>query len=289
MGLALADALPEAAPERVGAEAHARTCADCARARRRAALAGHGRRRPGVDARTLDGRARARRDAHPRRPRRAQPRGARRRRPDRRRGRGGGHRRLGPAARAHPPAHRHGRARSLLRWGWPAVAALAAVATVRWGGRLAVVFPLLSALTAVLVGTGRALDAGGRAALRVRRGDDRRRRRRGGLARGSRSREGGAEARGRRRGRRWRRPRGSRRAAPRVRRRDRAAAPARLPHRTGRARRRARAAVDDLGAAGGRAQRIISSVTSWAIVTVGAPGSRVTRRESLGASAAARS
>jgi hypothetical protein len=41
------------------------------------------------------------------------------------------------------------------------LAALASVATVRWGGRVAAVFPLLSALTAFLVGTGRALDASG--------------------------------------------------------------------------------------------------------------------------------
>jgi hypothetical protein len=42
-----------------------------------------------------------------------------------------------------------------------ALAAVATVATVRWGGRVAALFPLLSAATAFLVGTGRALDAGG--------------------------------------------------------------------------------------------------------------------------------
>ncbi len=49
----------------------------------------------------------------------------------------------------------------MLSLGLAALAAVAAVATVRWGGRVAVVFPLLSALTAFLVGTGRALDAAG--------------------------------------------------------------------------------------------------------------------------------
>jgi hypothetical protein len=39
-----------------------------------------------------------------------------------------------------------------------ALAALASVATVRWGGPVAAVFPALSALTAFLVGTGRALE-----------------------------------------------------------------------------------------------------------------------------------
>jgi hypothetical protein len=42
-----------------------------------------------------------------------------------------------------------------------AVAAIASAATVRWGGRLAVAFPLLSALSALLAGTGRALDGAG--------------------------------------------------------------------------------------------------------------------------------
>jgi hypothetical protein len=42
-----------------------------------------------------------------------------------------------------------------------ALAAVAASATVRWGGPVAVVFPLLSVLTALLVGTGGALDAAG--------------------------------------------------------------------------------------------------------------------------------
>jgi hypothetical protein len=46
-----------------------------------------------------------------------------------------------------------------LSLGLAALAAVAAVATVRWGGRVAAVFPLLSALSAFLVGTGRALDA----------------------------------------------------------------------------------------------------------------------------------
>jgi hypothetical protein len=48
-----------------------------------------------------------------------------------------------------------------LSLGLAALAAVATVATVRWGGRLAVVFPLLSALTALAVGRGPSLDAAG--------------------------------------------------------------------------------------------------------------------------------
>jgi hypothetical protein len=48
-----------------------------------------------------------------------------------------------------------------LSFGLAALAAVASVATVRWGGRIAAVFPALSALAAFLVGTGRELDAAG--------------------------------------------------------------------------------------------------------------------------------
>jgi hypothetical protein len=47
---------------------------------------------------------------------------------------------------------------SALSFGLAALAAAASVATVRWGGRVAAVFPLLSALTALAVGRGPALD-----------------------------------------------------------------------------------------------------------------------------------
>ncbi|HEV3030500.1 MAG TPA: hypothetical protein VG319_02600 [Polyangia bacterium] len=40
-----------------------------------------------------------------------------------------------------------------------ALAAVASAATVRWGGQVAVAFPLLSAVTALFAGTGRALEA----------------------------------------------------------------------------------------------------------------------------------
>jgi hypothetical protein len=46
-----------------------------------------------------------------------------------------------------------------LSFGLAALAAIASAATVRWGGRLAIVFPVLSVVTALLVGTGRELDA----------------------------------------------------------------------------------------------------------------------------------
>ena len=48
-----------------------------------------------------------------------------------------------------------------LSFGLAALAAIASAATVRWGGRLAILFPVLSAGTALLVGTGRELDAAG--------------------------------------------------------------------------------------------------------------------------------
>jgi hypothetical protein len=48
---------------------------------------------------------------------------------------------------------------SALSFALAALAAAASVATVRWGGRVAAVFPVLSALTALAVGRGPALDA----------------------------------------------------------------------------------------------------------------------------------
>jgi hypothetical protein len=48
-----------------------------------------------------------------------------------------------------------------LSLGLAAVAAIASAATVWWGGRVAAAFPLLSALSAFAVGTGRALDPAG--------------------------------------------------------------------------------------------------------------------------------
>lgn len=48
---------------------------------------------------------------------------------------------------------------SALSFALAALAAAASVATVRWGGRVAVAFPLLSVFTALAVGRGSALDA----------------------------------------------------------------------------------------------------------------------------------
>jgi hypothetical protein len=48
-----------------------------------------------------------------------------------------------------------------LSLGLAAIAAVTSAATVRWGGRVAAAFPLLSALSAFAVGTGRALDLAG--------------------------------------------------------------------------------------------------------------------------------
>jgi hypothetical protein len=157
MGLA---ALPEGAPERALAEAHARTCGECARALAEArhlltmvdgALAAMPPPSPAALARAaapvlaaLGDTARARARAG----------------------------RLAAAvaaavvcAWALPLALARGPiatgAPFALSLGLAALAAAAAVATVRWGGRVAAVFPVLSALTAFVVGTGRALDAAG--------------------------------------------------------------------------------------------------------------------------------
>jgi hypothetical protein len=47
-----------------------------------------------------------------------------------------------------------------LSLGLAALAAVASAATIRWGGRVAAAFPVLSAVTALLASTGRGLDAG---------------------------------------------------------------------------------------------------------------------------------
>jgi hypothetical protein len=154
-------ALPEDAPERVRAEEHARTCADCARA-----LA-EGRRLLA----DLDGAMGAMPGPSPAALARA----------------------AAPVlaeidARASAAASRAGAARLAAAvaaavvgaWALPlaltrapivagapfglslalaALAAVASVATVRWGGAGAAAFPILSALTALLVGTGRTLEA----------------------------------------------------------------------------------------------------------------------------------
>jgi hypothetical protein len=64
-----------------------------------------------------------------------------------------------PLALARAPIAAVGSSPFALSLGLAALAAIAAAATVRWGGRLAVVFPILSAVTALVAGTGRALDA----------------------------------------------------------------------------------------------------------------------------------
>jgi len=152
-------ALPEGAPERAGAEEHARTCADCTRALGEArhllglvdgALAELPAPSPAVLARasaSVLAELEAERGAVAAR---------------------AGAGRLAaavaaaviaawavPLALARSPIASG--APFALSLGLAALAAVASVATVRWGGRGAVVFPVLSALTAFLVGTGRFL------------------------------------------------------------------------------------------------------------------------------------
>jgi hypothetical protein len=156
-------ALPQDAPERMGAEAHARTCADCTRelaeARRLlgmvdVALAALPAPSPAALARAS---APVLADLAP--------------------GGGAVAARAGAdrlalavaaavvAAWALPLALARGPIETggpfALSLGLAALAAIASAATVRWGGRVAAAFPILSALTAFLVGTGRALDAAG--------------------------------------------------------------------------------------------------------------------------------
>lgn len=156
-------ALPAEAPERRAAEVHARTCADCARALASGrqlltmldgALAAMPAPSPAALARASDpvlAELAAEKNVA----------GAR-----------AGAGRLAAAvaaavvgAWALPLALARGPiatgAPFALSLGLALVAAVATVATVRWGGRVALVFPLLSAVSAVLVGTGRALDASG--------------------------------------------------------------------------------------------------------------------------------
>jgi hypothetical protein len=155
--------LPEDAAERRRAEEHARTCADCTRA-----LA-EGRRLLGM----LDGALASMPSPSPAALARASApvleelaaRG------DAAAARAGAWRLAGAVAAAVvgawalPLALARGPiatgAPFALSLGLAVLAAAASVATVRWGGRVAAMFPLLSALTAFLVGTGRALDAAG--------------------------------------------------------------------------------------------------------------------------------
>jgi hypothetical protein len=156
-------ALPREAPERARAEEHARTCADCTRALTDSrhllgmvdvALAALPAPSPAALARAS---AAVLAELEPRRGAVAATAGAGRL--------AGAVAAAVIAAWALPLALARGPiaagAPFALSFGLAAVAAVASVATVRWGGRVAAVFPLLSALTAFLVGTGRALDAAG--------------------------------------------------------------------------------------------------------------------------------
>jgi hypothetical protein len=157
MGLA---SLPEAAPELVRADEHARTCADCARAlaegrRLLAALDGALASMPAPSTAAL-ARAAAPVFAELDAGRAAAA------------ARAGAGRLAAAVAAAVVGAWALplALARAPIATGAPfglslalaVLAALASVATVRWGGPVAAVFPALSALTAFLVGTGRALQ-----------------------------------------------------------------------------------------------------------------------------------
>jgi hypothetical protein len=162
-------ALPEGAPERARAEVHARACGDCTRALADArhvlglidgALAALPAPSPAALARAsapVLAELASARAAVPARNAVAAPAGA---------GRLAGAVAAAvigawalPLALARNPIATG--APFALSLGLAALAAVASVATVRWGGRVAAVFPALSALTAFLVGTGRALDAAG--------------------------------------------------------------------------------------------------------------------------------